>query len=97
MGLLSVSTLLTPFQFSSKKMQADTLLANNISNTIGSDIILSLLAWYEMWVNPEKVDIASKYINTGPKHTAGSIITQHFRKDVSIMQVSGAVGYVAVQ
>ena len=97
MGVLSVSTLLTPFQFSSSKMQADTLLANNLPNSVATDLALTMLAWHEMWVNPEKIMMNDKYINTGPQHTAGSIVTQHFRQDVTMMSVSGEVGYVAVQ
>ena len=97
MGVLSISTLLTPFQFSSSKMQADTLLANNLPNSVATDLALTMLAWHEMWVNPEKITMNDKYINTGPQHTAGSIVTQHFRQDVTMMSVSGEVGYVAVQ
>lgn len=97
MGVLSTRTILTPFHFSSKKLQADTMLANNLSSNLSTELIQSLLSWYEMWVNPEKVDLSRKYINTGPQHTAGAIVTQHFRPDVHIMQVSGSVGYVAVQ
>jgi len=97
MGLLSTRTILTPFQFSSRKLQADTMLGNNLPDGIAKDTMLSMLAWYEMWVNPEKIDISDSYINTGAQHTAGSIVTQHFRQDVSRMQVSGSVGYVAVQ
>ena len=97
MGVLSVSTLLTPFQFSSTKIQADTMLANNLPNSTATDLLLATLAWYEMWVNPEKIVMNDKYINTGPQHTAGSIVTQHFRQDITMMSVSGEVGYIAVQ
>ena len=69
MGVLSVSTLLTPFQFSSSKMQADTMLANNLPNSTATDLLLATLAWYEMWVNPEKIVMNDKYINTGELNT----------------------------
>jgi hypothetical protein len=95
MGLLSVKTILTPFQFSSRKLQADTM--SGLPNFMDNDLFQNILSWYEMWVNPEKVDITRRYLNTGPQHTAGAIVTQHFRSDVHVMQVNGSVGYVAVQ
>ena len=96
MGLTSIKTLLTPFQFSSRKMQAESTLGNVLGNNLAIETMHNLISWYEMWVNPEKVDITTNFINNR-QNTARGIVTHHFRKDVSIMSVSGTVGYVAVQ
>ena len=44
----------TPFQFSSKKLQDDTIggtLGIKVSGGLG-DILSSAFSWYEMWINP---------------------------------------------
>jgi hypothetical protein len=86
----------TPFQFSSTKLQNSN--AFNIGANAGllGDLGTSLLAWYEMWVNPESVNIADTF-NQTVQHTAGAIVTHHYRKNFSTIQVSGKIGWVAIQ
>lgn len=89
---------LTPFQFSSKMMQEQSssgLLGVNIKGTAGK-LIQTTFGWYEMWINPEKVDINTSYIQK-KQHTAGSIVTYHYRKDTPVMSVSGQCGWIMTQ
>ena len=89
---------LTPFQFSSKLMQEQStsgLLGINIGGTPGK-LIQSTFAWYEMWINPEKVDISTTY-QQKKQHTAGSIVTYHYRADTPVMSVSGQCGWIMIQ
>jgi hypothetical protein len=86
---------LTPFQFSSKLLQNQStsgLLGINIGGTAGG-LIQSTFAWYEMWINPEKVDISTTY-QQKKQHTAGSIVTYHYRADTPTMSVSGQCGWI---
>jgi hypothetical protein len=88
---------LTPFQFSSNKLQASRAFGSSFlkSGFVG-DTLQSLLSWYEMWINPESVIITQPFIQN-KQHTAGSIVTYHYRKDVATMSVSGKVGWIAIQ
>lgn len=86
---------LTPFQFSSKMMQEQStsgLLGINIGGWAGRTV-QTTFAWYEMWINPEKVDITTTYIQK-KQHTAGSIVTYHYRKDTPTLSASGQCGWI---
>ncbi len=71
-------------------------LANVATGGLFSDIYQTMASWYEMWVNPAKIIIQSRYIQTR-QQTAGSIVTFHFRQDVKVIQVSGVVGWIQIQ
>jgi hypothetical protein len=90
---------LTPFQFSSKLLQEQTTSSPagiiSLGGSIGSSI-QTTFSWYEMWMNPEKVDINYAYIQK-KQHTAGSIVTYHYRRETPIMSVSGYCGWIAIQ
>jgi hypothetical protein len=49
-----------------------------------------------MWINPENVTITQPF-QQQKQHTAGSIVTYHYRKDVATMSVSGKVGWIMIQ
>ena len=90
---------LSPFQFSSNKLQQ----ANSIGpatdpskKSLLSDTFQTLASWYEMWINPMRVVITDSFIQQ-TEHTAGAIVTYHYRKDLAIMEVSGVAGWVAIQ
>ena len=86
----------TPFQFSSKKMQVNTTqLGGLIPDNPISSLLIEATAWYEMWINPEKVDIKRQY-QQRPVHTAGAIVTFHYRPDTLKLSVSGVVGWIAI-
>jgi len=90
---------LTPFQFSSRRTQEKSiggnLLGINIGGTLGQGL-KTAFSWYEMWINPEKVDINTTYIQK-KRHTAGSIVTYHYRREPFEMTVSGQCGWVMIQ
>jgi len=85
----------TPFQFSSRKLQVNTTQVGGLipANPISS-LLAESMAWYEMWINPEKVELKRNYQNK-MQHTAGAIVTYHYRPDVINMSVSGACGWVS--
>lgn len=86
----------TPFQFSSRKTQVNTTQLGGLipANPISS-LLSESMAWYEMWINPEKVTLSRNYQNK-MQHTAGAIVTYHYRPDVINMNVSGVCGWVAL-
>ena len=88
---------LSPFQFSSGKLQ-NTRAFNTqfLKSGFVGDTLQSLLSWYEMWINPESVNITQPY-QQQKQHTAGSIVTYHYRRDVANMSVSGKIGWVMTQ
>lgn len=95
--------LLTPFQFSSNKLQYTNAItsglqpAGNTSNIgLVGDLAQTVLSWHEMWVNPSNLRISTQYKQT-TQHTAGSIVTFHYRRDLTQIQASGYVGWVAIQ
>lgn len=93
----------TPFSFSSKKTQNDTVgLLKAVGGAGGilgagadmtADILAELLAWYEMWVNPEKIDMQYQFVQS-VKQTAGAIATFHYRRQSINMSVSGKTGWI---
>ena len=90
----------TPFSFSSKKTQDNTVgllnLVPGMGGVLGSittDILSQLLAWYEMWVNPEKIDMKYQYVQA-TKQTAGALITFHYHRQNINMSVSGQSGWI---
>ena len=88
---------LSPFQFSSNKLQSSkTFGIPFLKSGFVGDTLQSLLSYYEMWINPENVTITQPFQQT-KQHTAGSIVTYHFRKDVATMSVVGKVGWIAIQ
>lgn len=89
---------LTPFQFTSRRQQELTMgsaFGISIGGNIGQ-LLKSSFSWYEMWINPEKVDISTTY-KQKRQHTAGSIVTYHYRRDVLTMSVSGYCGWVMIE
>jgi hypothetical protein len=56
----------------------------------------TLFSWYEMWINPDKLTINTEFLNK-KEHTAGSIVTYHFRKDAGVMSASGQCGWIMIQ
>lgn len=89
---------LTPFQFTSKRQQ-DLTLGSAFGLSVGGNIgqmLKSTFSWYEMWINPEKVNISTIY-KQKRQHTARSIVTYHFRKDALSLSVSGQCGWVMIQ
>lgn len=89
----------TPFQFSSKMLQEKTTSGLLGGISIGGDaasLIHSAFSWYEMWINPEKVEISTSYIQK-PQQTAGSIVTYHYRQDNPSMSVSGKCGWIQLE
>jgi hypothetical protein len=87
----------SPFQFSSRMTQMNTSqLGGLIPNNPLSNLSNESSAWYEMWINPEKVTITREFINKY-EHTAKSVVAWHFRPDVEKMKVSGACGWIAIQ
>ena len=85
----------TPFQFSSRKTQMNTTqLGGLVPDNPISDLANELLSWHEMWINPEKVDLKRDFLLQGPKHSAGAIVTFHYRPNVIKMHVSGVVGWI---
>jgi len=71
--------------------------SGNTSNLgLVGDAAQTMLSWYEMWVNPESVKISTQYRQT-TQHTAGSIVTYHYRKDLMQLSVTGYVGWIQTQ
>lgn len=95
---------LTPFLFSSNMLQQQTLqgtgLMGNLTNLITkgllNDTTQTVMSWYEMWINPASITINDRYIQTR-QHTAGSIVTFHYRQDVKVLSIEGAVGWVQIE
>ena len=90
---------LTPFQFSSHKLQnanSKLGLTDPTQRSLLSDTYASALSWYEMWINPESVNIQDTFIQQ-EQHTAGAIVTHHFRKALGVLSVKGVAGWVAIQ
>lgn len=86
----------TPFQFSSRRIQIQTTqLGGLIPDNPVSSLLNEMTTWYEMWINPEKVNISRTYQNR-KQHTAGSIVTYHYRPETLLMSVSGVVGWIAL-
>jgi len=86
----------TPFQFSSRKMQINTTqLGGLIPDNPISDLLNEAMSWYEMWINPEKVAM-KRPIKNKMQHTAGSIVTYHYRPDVITMSVAGKCGWIMI-
>jgi len=86
----------TPFQFSSRKLQMNTTqLGGLIPDNPISDLANGALSWYEMWINPEKVVLKRKFMQK-QQHTAGSIVTFHYRPETIDMHVSGKIGWVII-
>jgi len=87
----------SPFQFSSRMTQVNTSqFGGLIPSNVVSNLFNEASAWYEMWINPEKVNITREFINKY-EHTAKSVVTYHFRSDIEKMKVSGACGWIAIQ
>lgn len=90
---------LTPFQFSSNKLQnMNSKIASTdpTKKSLLSDTYQTVASWYEMWINPMNVSIRDNFIQQ-TEHTAGAVVTYHFRKDLGIMEVKGVAGWVAIQ
>jgi preprotein translocase subunit YajC len=94
---------LTPFQFSSNKLQNDQSIGDwskpkgNSSHTgLLGDTYQTMASWYEMWINPQKISLKDSYINQ-KVHTAGGLVTFHYRKDVTVLTVEGVIGWVQIQ
>jgi len=86
----------TPFQFSSRMTQVNTSqMGGLIPTNILSNLTNERLAWYEMWVNPSKIDISRDFLHK-KENTAGSVVTFHYRPDVYKMKVSGVCGWIAI-
>ncbi|HRZ18866.1 MAG TPA: hypothetical protein P5136_02305 [Methanofastidiosum sp.] len=86
----------TPFQFSSRHLQMSTTqLGGLVPDNPISSLLNEATTWYEMWINPEKVNLSRSYQNKRV-HTAGSIVTYHYRPEVTIMSISGVVGWIAL-
>ena len=90
---------LTPFQFSSHKLQNAASISSAtdpLKKNLISDTYQSLVAWYEMWINPQSLTIRSPYLQQ-TEHTVGAIVTHHFRKDLAVIDVKGVAGWIAIQ
>jgi hypothetical protein len=86
----------TPFQFSSKKLQMSTTqLGGLIPNNPISSMLSDATSWYEMWINPEKVNL-NRQFQIKEQHTAGSIVAFHYRPHTLKMSVSGVVGWIGL-
>jgi len=82
-----------PFHFSSRKMQQDVTSLGGLMVSPITNLINSSMTWYEMFINPQKVNIKQQMIQK-KQHTARSIVTYHFRPDTYTMTVSGVVGWI---
>ena len=86
----------TPFQFSSRMTQVNTSqMGGLVPQTLITNLVNERYAWYEMWVNPTKVEISRDFLHK-KENTAGSIVTFHYRPDVYMMKVSGMCGWIAI-
>ena len=85
-----------PFQFSSRMTQVNASQFGGLvpANPV-STMINEVYSWFEMWNNPQKLSLSRALIQK-MQHTAGSIVTFHYRPDVMKMQASGAVGWLAI-
>jgi len=98
-----------PFQFSSKKHQMEASSGGDILGVklpnlpglgaggpgSGSAISNDRQAWYEMWINPQKVEMSREFIFK-KEHTAGAIVSFHYRPEMIKMAVSGVCGWIAI-
>lgn len=85
-----------PFQFSSRRIQMNTTqLGGLIPNNPISELATETRSWYEMWINPTKVSINRSYLQQR-KHTAGAVVTFHYRPEVYTMDVSGVCGWIGI-
>lgn len=82
-----------PFHFSSRKLQQDLTSLGGLVVSPITNLINATMSWYEMFINPQKVSIGQQMIHS-KEHTAGSIVTYHYRPDTYIMTVSGVVGWI---
>lgn len=96
---------LTPFLFSSNMLQQMALqkrsyLSTNLTSLLTKGVVSDSTqiknSWYEMWINPSSITIQDRYIQNR-QHTAGSIVTFHYRQDVKVITVEGAVGWVQIE
>ena len=99
---MAIKTLITPFQFTSRELMAKSLLGNKVSSnnratSVALESLHSLISWHEMWVNPQSVALTTQQINSKVKHTAGGIVTHHYRRDITVMKCSGVVGWIMIK
>ena len=91
---------LTPFQFSSSKIQYETnqslFGATGFVNSLTGGLVDNALSWYEMWINPDKVTISSRYLQK-QQQTVASIVTFHYRQENPVLKASGMCGWVRIQ
>ena len=90
---------LSPFQFSSNKLQNMNSVSdatNPTQRSLLSDTVGTVTSWYEMWINPTNLTITDSFIQT-TEHTAGAIVTYHYRKDLGVMDVKGVAGWVMIK
>lgn len=86
----------TPFQFSSRRLQINTTqLGGVVPNNPFSSLLNESTTWYEMWINPEKINL-SRQFQVREQHTAGSIVAYHYRPQTTRMNVSGVVGWIGL-
>lgn len=88
-----------PFQFSSAKRQyyvVGGLSASNPFASIGVDALKDLLGWYVMWINPDTVR-RSRVYKQAVNHTAGAIVTHHYRPENHTLSCSGKCGWVRIK
>jgi len=84
----------TPFQFSSRKLQMQTL--GSLANNVVGEQLSALLSWYEMWINPQKLTLKYNF-QQNVQYTAGSIVTFHYGRTITEMTVEGVCGWIAIQ
>ena len=82
-----------PFHFSSRKLQQDITSLGGLMVSPVTNLINSTMSWYEMFINPQKVNIQQQMIYR-QQHTARSIVTYHYRPDTYNMKVSGVCGWI---
>ena len=49
--------------------------------------------WYEMWINPENVNLDRKKIKT-QHHTKGAIVVMHWRDELVSLRITGKSGWI---
>lgn len=86
----------TPFQFSSNKLQYERAFSLSDNDGLAGSTVSALLAWYDMWINPESITVSNSYIQN-PSHTANGIVTYHYRKDLGKVSCNGSIGWVAIK
>lgn len=97
---MATTKLYVPYSFSSKRTQERTVgllkYIPGMSGALGSstmEMLADVLAWYEMWINPEKVDWKYEFIQS-TRPSAGSMVTFHYRRKNITMSVSGTTGWI---